>query len=218
MCRNSPHVDDEKLDVWLSHNLISAYPNFVRTHNPAPDIMFCAISISTKEVGGRKNQQIIEYELPLRIAKAAREAGTKVFVLTSISHFPYGRNIAFLRMKEQLERDIQSLGFDRVVIVRVPIVFGLRDEGSTTSGLVLHALGNVKNFFRWPMRNGWQRRASQTAHATINAGLDALEVPDAPRVCVLRSRDIPKVAKRRKPRALRSGRFPPPTRVRECSL
>ncbi|KAI5298969.1 hypothetical protein KEM56_003628, partial [Ascosphaera pollenicola] len=217
--RQNPHTEHEKLHVYITPRLMRDYPAYIKRNKPAPDILFCSISISSKEVGGRDNQRIIEFDGVVRIAKAAKEAGTKVFVLESISHYSIGRNSKFLAMKEDLERAIQDIGFEHVVIVRTPLVFGARDEGSTTSGMVLHALGNVQGLFTRPFtENVWQRRARQVARASINAGLDALREPNAPEISIVRSRDIPKVAKRWEHGSLRGIPYPPVTRVQKCSI
>lgn len=219
MGHDRPCIEHEKLKVWTNPCLMRDYPAYIRKHKPAPDILFSAVSISSKEVGGRENQRLIELEGVVRIAKAAREAGTKVFVLASISHFPLGRDPKFLKMKKDLEKAVESIGFEHVVIVRTPIVFGAPDEGSTSSGRFLHALGNVQGIFSRPsMQSAWQRRAKQVARASINAGLDALTVPNAPPISVLHSHDMPKVARRRSQGSLRVVPDPPVSRKQSLSL
>jgi uncharacterized protein YbjT (DUF2867 family) len=126
------------------------------------------------------------------MAKAARDAGTKVYVLISSSGADVKSNFAYTRMKGEIEEGVKSLGFERTVILRPGLIAGQREESRPAEAVarfVAGALGKVHS----SLKDGWAQESDVIGKAAVNAGLKALngEVPaGSERVWYLYGSDI----------------------------
>ena len=69
----------------------------------------------------------VDFEMPLRIAKAAYEKGVKKIALVSAIGANKKSNNFYLKTKGMLEEEILNMGFDEVVIARPGHLLGKRD-------------------------------------------------------------------------------------------
>lgn len=69
----------------------------------------------------------VDFEMPLRIARAAYEKGVKKIALVSAIGANKKSNNFYLKTKGMLEEEILNLGFDKVVIARPGHLLGKRD-------------------------------------------------------------------------------------------
>ena len=69
----------------------------------------------------------VDFEMPLRIAKAAYEKGVKKIALVSAIGANKKSNNFYLKTKGMLEEEILNIGFDKVVIARPGHLLGKRD-------------------------------------------------------------------------------------------
>lgn len=87
--------------------------------------MYSLIWLAT---GSFEKQRLIDYDLNLDIAKAAKAAGVKVYVLVSSASANPTSRIAYTRMKGELEDSVNALEFDHTVIIRPGLIVGGREE------------------------------------------------------------------------------------------
>lgn len=141
---------------------------------PTPGIFISAFATTKAAAGGFENQYKIEHGLNIELAKAAREAGTKVYILVSSNGANKDSNIAYMRMKGEIEEDIKALGFERTVILRPGLIAGARDESRPLEAgvrFIAHWAGKLHS----GLKDGWAQEASVIGNAAVVAGLKALE-------------------------------------------
>ncbi len=96
--------------------------------NVTPDVVFCCLGTTIRTAGSQEAFRRVDYEMPMRIAKAARARGAQHFILVS----SLGANLAsrtfYSRIKGELERELQTLGYPSLTFVRPPLLLGDRTE------------------------------------------------------------------------------------------
>lgn len=108
------------------------------------------------------------------MARAARDAGTQVYVLISSSGASKTSSIPYTRMKGEIEEDIKALGFEKTVILRPGLIAGTREE-SRPMEAALRCVASFAGKVHSSLKNSWAQEADDIARAAVNAGLKALE-------------------------------------------
>ncbi|SHK80166.1 Uncharacterized conserved protein YbjT, contains NAD(P)-binding and DUF2867 domains [Chitinophaga jiangningensis] len=92
------------------------------------DVLFCCIGTTIKKAGSKENFRKVDFDIPVRCARIARENGVGQFlVMSSIGANLYSRNF-YLRTKGQLEAAIEGVGFYSTSIFRPSFLLGQRQE------------------------------------------------------------------------------------------
>ncbi|CAG7938794.1 unnamed protein product [Penicillium nalgiovense] len=141
---------------------------------PTPSIFFSAFGTTRAAVGGFENQYKIEHGLNVELAKAAHEAGTKVYVLISSSGANKNSNLGYARMKGEIEEDIKKIGFEHMVILRPGLIAGTREESRPLEAGI-RFVANWAGKLHSGLKDGWAQEADVIGKAAVNAGLKALE-------------------------------------------
>ena len=92
------------------------------------DVVFCAIGSTIKKAGSQAEFRRIDYELPMHIARLAKQHGAKKFILVSSIGVTDQPKVFYLKVKHELERDLHALGFDQLSILRPSLIMGNRKE------------------------------------------------------------------------------------------
>ncbi|GAD97494.1 NAD dependent epimerase/dehydratase family protein [Paecilomyces variotii No. 5] len=141
---------------------------------PPPSIFFSAFGTTRAAAGGFENQYKIEHGLNVEMARAARDAGVKVYVLISSTSASKDSSIPYSRMKGEIEEDIKALDFERTVILRPGLISGMRDE-SRPAEAVFRFIAGVAGKVHSSLKDSWAQDSDVIAKAAVNAGLKALE-------------------------------------------
>ncbi|KAJ9215074.1 hypothetical protein DTO166G4_3331 [Paecilomyces variotii] len=139
---------------------------------PPPSIFFSAFGTTRAAAGGFENQYKIEHGLNVEMARAARDAGVKVYVLISSSGASKTSSIPYSRMKG--------------------LISGQREESRPTEA-VFRFIAGVAGKVHSALKDTWAQDSDVIAKAAVNAGLKALEgdVPSGnEKVWVLGGSDI----------------------------
>lgn len=134
----------------------------------------------------------MEHGLNVEMARAARDAGTRVMVLISSAGASKDANMAYARMKGEIEEDVKALGFERTVILRPGLIAGTREESRPLEAAARFVAGWAGKVHAG-LKNGWAQDADVIGKAAVNAGVKALEgdVPvGSEKVWVLMGSDI----------------------------
>ena len=91
------------------------------------DALFSTLGTTVKVAGSREAQREIDYGIQYRVAEAAAAAGVATYVLVSSLGASPTAMSAYSKMKGELDRDVQKLGFARVRILRPSMLVGERD-------------------------------------------------------------------------------------------
>ncbi|KAK7885402.1 Protein fmp52, mitochondrial [Exophiala xenobiotica] len=165
---------------WVPH---------VSSLSPAPSVLFCALATTRAAAGSFENQYKLEHDLNNELAKAAKQAGTKTYVLISAAGADSNSFFAYPRMKAELEEHVKEIGFDHTIIVRPGLIVGSRQEsrpGEAAFRFIAGAMGNVHR----SLKDSWAQDADTIAKAAISAAtkVEKGEVKD--RVWVVAQKDI----------------------------
>lgn len=110
------------------------------------DAVICALGTTMKKASSREAFRRVDYEYPMQAARLARRHGTSVFVLNSARGADPDSRVFYSRVKGELERDLQAVGFDSLTFVRPGLIGGEREEfrlGEYVASVVLGAIGPV---------------------------------------------------------------------------
>lgn len=117
--RRLPQDTSPKLEA-LQEADSSTWGSKISTLQPKPETVFNAVGTTRAQAGGIAAQKLIDQDLCIAIAQAAKEAGVQTYVFISsagtrgllASYVPYSK------MKVAVEDAIQELDFPQAIIVR----------------------------------------------------------------------------------------------------
>ena len=92
------------------------------------DDLFCAMGTTLAKAGSKEAQYKIDCTYPYEIGKIAKTNGVKQYILVSSVEADFESSNFYLRTKGDLEKNIQSLGFQNFVSVRPSMLLGDREE------------------------------------------------------------------------------------------
>lgn len=92
------------------------------------DAVICAIGTTIKKAGSQEAFRQVDYEYPLKIAKFCKAKGAQGFYLVSALGADANSPIFYNRVKGELERDLQKIGFANLVIAHPSVLLGNRQE------------------------------------------------------------------------------------------
>lgn len=135
----------------------------------AGDVLFSALGTTIGAAGSQAAQREVDHGIQLRVAQAARRNGVPALVLVSSAGASPRARIFYSRMKGELERDVEALGFERLRILRPGPLDGERREprrGERWALRVLRPLAPVLPAAARPVH------AAVVARAAIRVALD----------------------------------------------
>ncbi len=167
----------------------SKWVPLVSSLSPAPSVLFCALATTRAAAGSFENQYKLDHDLNIELAKAAKEAGTKTYVLISAAGADLHSFFAYPRMKAELEEHVKEIGFDHTVIVRPGLITGNRQEsrpGEAAFRFIAGAMGHVHH----SLKDSWAQDADTIAKAAVFAAtkVEKGEVKD--KVWIVGQKDI----------------------------
>jgi len=92
------------------------------------DQVVCALGTTIKQAGSRVAFRRVDFDYPLAIARLAREAGARHFLLVSALGADPKSAVFYSRVKGELEQAILALDYPAVTIVRPSLLLGDRRE------------------------------------------------------------------------------------------
>ncbi|KAK5129744.1 hypothetical protein LTR08_002920 [Meristemomyces frigidus] len=153
------------------------------------EVFISALGTTRARAGGFDHQRKIDYDFNLDLAKAAKAAGTKSYVLISTQGADSSSRFGYPQMKGQLEDAVKALNFDHTVLVRPGLLVGERTE-SATAEYVLRRLAGLMGSLSNRLKDPWAQDADVVAKAAVQAGLDCVEGREKEKVRVLGMSDI----------------------------
>ncbi|NQT61640.1 MAG: oxidoreductase [Candidatus Marinimicrobia bacterium] len=92
------------------------------------DVLVCTLGTTIKTAGSQERFIEIDHDIPLALAKIAREEGCNTFILVSSMGADAHSSIFYSRVKGQLEEALKAVGFPRLHILRPSLLLGDRQE------------------------------------------------------------------------------------------
>jgi uncharacterized protein YbjT (DUF2867 family) len=101
------------------------------------DAVICAMGTTIKKAGSKEAFRYVDYVLPIAFAELAYQKGATALALVSSPGASLSIPLFYCRTKGEVERDIQSIGFKSVTIVRPGMIGGDRQEFRIAERMVL---------------------------------------------------------------------------------
>ncbi|PLB44235.1 hypothetical protein P170DRAFT_440553 [Aspergillus steynii IBT 23096] len=133
-----------KLTSYVSNDTSKWVDELSRLPSP-PDLFFSAFGTTRAAAGGFENQYRIEHGLHLDLARAAKHAGCKVFVLVSSSFANHNSWLPYARMKGEIEENIKAPNFEHTVILHPGMIVGSRSESRPAEAAAQALVGPLEH-------------------------------------------------------------------------
>ncbi|MDN2697088.1 NAD-dependent dehydratase [Janthinobacterium sp. SUN073] len=104
------------------------------------DAVICTLGTTMKLAGTRQAFRRVDHDYPLAVARLALAAGTRTYALNSAAGANAASRIFYNRVKGELERDLEQLGFASLTYVRPGLIGGERDVARAGEGAALRLL------------------------------------------------------------------------------
>ncbi|EKD15200.1 uncharacterized protein L3040_001569 [Drepanopeziza brunnea f. sp. 'multigermtubi'] len=174
IARRQPPSTDPKL-----HPLINAdtaqWASSLASVKPAPDILLSALGTTRAAAGGIDNQRKIDLDLNVEVARAAKAAGVKIYVLVSSGSASSASRLPYSKMKGELEDAVKAMDFEHTVILRPGLLVGSRKETRLAEGLLNGLAKGLGAISGGVLKDFWAQDAEVVARAGVSAALQTLE-------------------------------------------
>ncbi len=90
--------------------------------------VYCCLGTTMAKAGSKEAFRAVDYALPMRMAREAKAAGAQRFFLISAMGADAGSFVFYNRIKGELERDLEAIGFESLAIFRPGLLLGDRAE------------------------------------------------------------------------------------------
>ena len=144
----------------------SKWPGYVQSLSPVPSAFFSALGTSKAKAGSLEAQRKIDLDLNLDLARAAKQAGTQIYVL--ISSAGTGLPVPYSKMKLDLENAVIALGFQHTIILKPGLLVGKREESRPAEAMarfVASGMGKVNQY----LMDFWAQDVDVIAKAAVTA-------------------------------------------------
>ncbi|KAG9788042.1 Protein fmp52-1, mitochondrial [Exophiala dermatitidis] len=171
---------DKDTNKWAPH---------ISSLSPPPSVLFSALATTRAAAGGFENQYKLEHDLNIELAKAAKEAGTKTYVLISAGGANPNAFFAYPKMKGEIEEHIKELGFEHTIILRPGLIVGKREESRLVEGIfrtIATGLGHIHS----SLKDTWAQDADVIAKAAVSAAIKAEKGEVKDKVWIIGQKDI----------------------------
>lgn len=131
----------------------SDWPSLFPNDTP---ICFSALGTTRARAGGLDKQRSIDLDLNLAIAKAAKERGTKVYVLISSHGANAASMIPYTKLKGEIEEGVKAIGFEHCVILRPGLIVGERgSHDSRPAEFVIRKVATLMGGVSMRLQDPW---------------------------------------------------------------
>ena len=138
------------------------------------DVLFCCIGTTIKKAGSQEQFRAVDYGIPVKCARIAREQGvSQLALISSIGANPHSRAF-YLRIKGETEEAVQAMGFTGVYIFRPSVLIGTRNEfrlGEWLGKLLIQ-------LFYFLLQGRWKKYRGIKAATVANAMIAAVKHAD----------------------------------------
>jgi uncharacterized protein YbjT (DUF2867 family) len=90
--------------------------------------LFCCLGTTMKKAGSRAAFRRIDYDYPLMFARLGQEAGAQRLMLVSSVGADAAAGSFYLKVKGELERDLEAVDFEATHIFRPAVLMGKRAD------------------------------------------------------------------------------------------
>ena len=146
--RRDPGFESPKLEL----HLIDFAEKAEWEHLVKGDVLFSALGTTMKQAGSKDAQYLVDYTFQHQFATAAKKNGATSLVLISSSGADARSRYFYMRIKGELDRDVQKLNFENTQILRPGPLIGEREQPRSGEGFlkfsmsILNGIGLFKKY------------------------------------------------------------------------
>jgi uncharacterized protein YbjT (DUF2867 family) len=145
--RRELSIKNPKLDVHaIDFEMINDWKNKI-----IGDELFSCLGTTIKKAGSKENQYKVDFTYQYEVAKAAAKNGIKQYILVSSAGANYNSKNFYLNMKGKLEKEIEKLPFENIIIFQPSLLIGNRVEprfGETISTVIFFTFTSLLPFIK----------------------------------------------------------------------
>lgn len=127
-----------------------------------------ALATTRAQAGSLEAQRLIDHDLNLGLAKAAKENGTQIAVLISSNGADVTSRIPYMKLKGDVEESIKGVGFSHTVILQPGLLLGTRQDSRPMEAFaqkIAGGLGAISN----KLTDFWAQDSLVIARAAVSA-------------------------------------------------
>lgn len=146
----------------VTHDIVADFTDLPTL--PAAATAICALGTTIGKAGSQRAFRAVDHGAVMSFAHAAKACGTRHFlIVTAVGANPSSR-VFYSRVKGEVERDLRTVGFDRLDIMRPGLLLGPRRETRPVETL-LKCVSPLTNL---AMQGSW--RCYRSVHTNAVAG------------------------------------------------
>lgn len=127
------------------------------------DVLFICLGTTIKKAGSPQAFRKVDYDIPLKAARLARDNGTESVMLVSSTGADADSRFFYLQVKGSIELAIQAIGFEHSLIFRPAGLLGKRGEFRPGEILGVGAMKLASPLMIGPFRKNRPIRAEYVA-------------------------------------------------------
>jgi uncharacterized protein YbjT (DUF2867 family) len=152
------------------------------------DVLFICLGTTIKKAGSKEAFRQVDYDIPLKAARIARDNGAGSIMLVSSSGADADSRFFYLQVKGSIELAIQAIGFERSLIFRPAGLLGKRVEFRPGEILGVGAMKLASPLMVGPLRKNRPIRAEYVAFVMAHlplAGIDGVRTYESDQIQAL---------------------------------
>ena len=119
---------------------------------PCADDVFCCLGTTIKKAGSQAAFRKVDFDYVVALARMARDAGAKRFLVVSSLGADARSAIFYNRVKGEMESALRDIGFDALHIFQPSLLLGDRQEARLAERLGIAASAFIAPFMLGPVR------------------------------------------------------------------
>ena len=170
--RYSQVISVGRRDLPLIHpKLEQKIIDFNKLASYAPDLavddVYCCLGTTIKQAGSKEAFYKVDHTYVLDLARITANKGASQFIVVSAMGADANSMIFYNKVKGEMERDIQQLGFETVHILRPSLLLGDREEHRTGEELASKIMKPLSNLMVGPLKKYKPIEAETVAKAML---------------------------------------------------
>jgi uncharacterized protein YbjT (DUF2867 family) len=133
------------------------------------DDVFCCLGTTIKKAGSKEAFYKVDHTYVTRLAALTLEKKATQFLVVSAMGADAGSMVFYNKVKGEMERDVQQLGFPAVHILRPSLLLGEREEHRTGEELGARIMKPLASLMIGPLRRYRPIQAETVAKAMLQA-------------------------------------------------
>jgi uncharacterized protein YbjT (DUF2867 family) len=133
-----------------------------------PEIAISTLGTTIRQAGSTAAFHAIDHDLVLDVARAAKDAGARQFIMVSSVGASASSSNFYLKTKGEAESSVRALDFDRLDIIRPGLLIGDRGGPARIGERIAMTLSPISDFFTPQVLSQYRSTRDHHVAAAIN--------------------------------------------------